>query len=72
VLIGTANLDNRSFRLNFELTIAMHCANSAAQVAAMLQRDIADSEVFDPLSYARSHRYQRALGRLFRLLAPLQ
>jgi len=72
LLIGTANLDNRSFRLNFELTIAIHCRETASQVGAMLRRDLINSELFNPAGFGRRHRLKRALGRLSRLLAPLQ
>ena len=72
VLIGTANLDNRSFRLNFELTLAVHDPQFAVQVNAMLQRDLGNSERFDPQAYNQRYFVRRALGRVFRLLAPLQ
>lgn len=37
--VGTANLDNRSFRLNFELTVLFADKKFAADVEAMLQQD---------------------------------
>lgn len=41
--IGTANLDNRSFRLNFELMVMTADQGFAAQVAAMLEADFAQA-----------------------------
>ena len=41
--VGTANFDNRSFRLNFELTCLAYDADFCGEVAAMLQRDFARS-----------------------------
>jgi len=41
--IGTANLDNRSFRLNFELSIVVWERAFAAQIEAMLLEDFAQS-----------------------------
>lgn len=38
--VGTANFDNRSFRLNFEITLLVHDPLFAAQVEQMLQEDI--------------------------------
>jgi len=38
--VGTANFDNRSFRLNFEITLLVHDPAFAAQVDAMLQTDL--------------------------------
>ncbi|MEZ5568131.1 MAG: cardiolipin synthase [Halioglobus sp.] len=39
--IGTANFDNRSFRLNFEITVLVQDTGFASEVAAMLEADIA-------------------------------
>jgi cardiolipin synthase len=37
--VGTANLDNRSFRLNFEITMLVYDINFAADVETMLRKD---------------------------------
>ena len=37
--VGTANLDNRSFRLNFELTLLFIDKSFATDVEVMLQKD---------------------------------
>lgn len=69
--VGTANFDNRSFRLNFEITVLVEDAEFAAQVDEMLQadmlrchevslKDIADKPVWFPLAM-----------RTARLLAPV-
>jgi cardiolipin synthase len=39
--VGTANLDNRSFRLNFELTVLFADKKVASDVEAMLRQDFA-------------------------------
>ena len=39
--VGTANLDNRSFRLNFEITLLFADSKVAAEVETMLQQDFA-------------------------------
>lgn len=41
--VGTANFDNRSFRLNFEVTLLAHDAAFCADVEAMLTADLARS-----------------------------
>jgi cardiolipin synthase len=41
--VGTANLDNRSLRLNFEVTAVVEDAAFAAAVAAMFERDLESS-----------------------------
>ncbi len=38
--VGTANFDNRSFRLNFEITLLVNDPLFAAQVEQMLQKDM--------------------------------
>src|SRR3546814_11700502 len=39
-LIGSANFDNRSFRLNFELSMLFHDATLAAELAALFEHDL--------------------------------
>jgi cardiolipin synthase len=69
--VGTANLDNRSFRLNFELSIVVWDRAFAAAVAHMLEEDFARSrrvaagELDD-----RSFWFQLGVS-LSRLLAPV-
>jgi len=41
--VGTANFDNRSFRLNFEVTVLVQNTPLADEVEAMLVRDMASS-----------------------------
>src|SRR3546814_2028398 len=48
VSIGTANLDNRSFRLNFELSIVVADRPFSAAVEAMLREDFALSRRVAP------------------------
>lgn len=43
--VGTANFDNRSFRLNFEITLLVHDLFFAREVESMLARDLARSRL---------------------------
>jgi phosphatidylserine/phosphatidylglycerophosphate/cardiolipin synthase-like enzyme len=52
--IGTANFDNRSFRLNFESTAVISDAHFATEVERMFEADFAESRVMDPGEYDRS------------------
>jgi cardiolipin synthase len=54
--IGTANLDNPSFRLNFEVTALVADAAFAADVARMLEEDLARSRPMT-LDEVRSRRW---------------
>lgn len=42
--IGSANLDNRSFKLNFEITCFLRSPEATAEMAAIYERDLAHSE----------------------------
>ncbi len=46
--VGTANFDNRSFRLNFEITLLVQNPSFADQVCRMLERDFAQSTRVGP------------------------
>ena len=47
-LVGTVNFDNRSFRLNFEVTAALADRDLASEIEAMLEKDIAASNETTP------------------------
>lgn len=69
--VGTANFDNRSFRINFEITLAFLDEGFAQEVAAMLERDFAGSRVVsEDVVYARSFPFRVAV-QACRLLAPV-
>jgi cardiolipin synthase len=65
-IVGTANLDNRSLRLNFEVVAAIHGGPAVGALAAFFKRDL---ERARPV--AREGRRQRFLGRVFSSLARL-
>ncbi len=69
-IVGTANMDNRSFRLNFEVIAAVYDRDITAQAAAMFERDLARSE---PLCARRSRGplLDRLVASAARLAAPL-
>jgi cardiolipin synthase len=70
--VGTANLDNRSFRLNFEITIVVDDRSFASQVEEMLDRDFAKSTLAEPEDLANRSFWFRLAVRVARLMAPLQ
>jgi len=70
--IGTANMDNRSFRLNFEITAVTADRGFAAQVAAMLERDLAQCREVDATDYDRKPAWFKAAARTARLMSPVQ
>ena len=70
--VGTANLDNRSMRLNFELTVLFADREFAGQVAAMLEADFGRCERATPGDLGRRGIPFRVAVRIARLLSPVQ
>lgn len=70
--IGTANLDNRSMRLNFEVTMLMFGKEFAKEVESMLEDDFAESELASADEYTQSSLPYRFAVRVCRLFAPVQ
>jgi cardiolipin synthase A/B len=70
--VGTANLDNRSFRLNFEVTALVSEPRLIADVEAMFQRDFARSRVMTVEEIAQRPWWFKAIARACHLLAPIQ
>ena len=69
--VGTANFDNRSFRLNFEITLAVSDARFAGEVAEMFQSDFAESVEVGRDDYESRPFYFKAGAQAARLLAPI-
>jgi len=70
--IGTANFDNRSFRLNFEITAAIADPAFASQVERMFEDDFRRSRLMEEGEYDRKPWWFRVGVRLARLTAPIQ
>lgn len=70
--IGTANFDNRSFRLNFEITGVVHDTAFAAQVERMFEEDFAHSSPVQSGELAEKPFWFRLAVRLAALTAPIQ
>jgi cardiolipin synthase A/B len=70
--IGTANLDNRSMRLNFEITVLCADPLFARDVESMLVRDFADCTAATRDDLQSRGVWFRLGVRLARLLSPVQ
>jgi cardiolipin synthase len=70
-IVGTANLDNRSFRLNFEISILVAEAQFAGDLAGMLALDFENSREIDAAALARISLLTRVASRAARLFAPV-
>ncbi len=70
--IGTCNFDNRSMRLNFEITMIIIDEAFASEVEAMLEQDFAVSRRVVASEYTDRHWWFRFKVRAARLMAPIQ
>ena len=70
--VGTANLDNRSFRLNFEITVAVADKQFAAEVEEMLARDFAGSRLVTADEYSSRPFWFRLAVQASRVTASIQ
>jgi cardiolipin synthase len=69
--VGTANLDNRSFRLNFEVTAIVADPRFAAEVAAMFEDDLERARLVMPGEMQARSFWRRAFSRSALLLSPV-
>ena len=69
--VGSANLDNRSFRLNFEITLLTVDRGFAADTAAMLEADLAQARAVKSDDYAHTAMMRRLVMGVARLFAPI-
>ena len=69
--VGTANFDNRSFRLNFEITSLVIDSNFANEVEKMFERDFADSRIMEADEYDNKSFWFKLTVRISRLAAPV-
>lgn len=69
--IGSANLDNRSFRLNFEVMLLTVDTGFTAEVAAMLEQDFSEAVEMTVADSKNTHRLLKLGMRVARLISPV-
>jgi cardiolipin synthase len=69
--VGSANLDNRSMYLNFEVNCLIYSREAVAELESAFQRDLADSILLDPVVFARRPLPARLVENACRLLSPV-
>jgi cardiolipin synthase len=69
--VGTANFDNRSFRLNFEITAIVAEPEFAAEVERMFEADFAASRLMGAQELESKSYLFRVGVRIARLVAPV-
>jgi cardiolipin synthase len=70
-LIGTSNLDIRSFALNAEVMLLIYDADVTARLAAEQERYFANSRLLTPATWERRSFAAKLAQNLTRLLSPL-
>jgi len=70
--VGTANFDNRSFRLNFEVTALVLDTEFVKKVEAMFQADFKRSRIMTKDSLESKPYWFKVLSRASYLTAPIQ
>lgn len=68
--IGTANLDLRSFDLNFENSVIIYDEPIARQLADVFDQDLRDAEPINYGRWARRSNIRKFVERLIRLVSP--
>jgi cardiolipin synthase len=69
--VGTANLDLRSLRLNFEVNCLIYSQPSIADLEEAFQRDLQDSVRLDAKSFARRPWTEKLAENFCRLFSPI-
>jgi cardiolipin synthase len=70
-IVGSANLDNRSFKLDFELTALIYDRDLTEQLARAFETDLRDSRAIDDAALAGLSLFRRLGEAGARLLSPL-
>ena len=70
-LVGTVNMDMRSFLLNFEVTMVVEDAAFANEISLLHESYIKNAELLNYDEWANRSVYQRIIEKLFFLFSPL-
>jgi len=68
---GTANMDIRSFELNFEVNATIYCANTTQKLEQAFRRDLNQAAEIDREFYRKRGFMIRAKEQVSRLLSPI-
>jgi cardiolipin synthase len=71
VSVGTANLDNRSFRLNFEISILVHDEQFATAAEQMLEHDFAHCRRVRAEDYHRRSFLFKCIVKIAGMFSPI-
>jgi phosphatidylserine/phosphatidylglycerophosphate/cardiolipin synthase-like enzyme len=69
--VGTANLDNRSLRLNFEVTALVYDSSFCSRVGEMLTADFARSRDVSSMTFSELSLFKKLGSKAARLFSPV-
>ncbi|MFK9095282.1 phospholipase D-like domain-containing protein [Bacillus salipaludis] len=69
--IGTANIDTRNFRLNFEVNTILYDEKSAKQLHGLFLQDCQDSSEYTITRYKERSIINKLKESITRLLSPI-
>lgn len=70
-VFGSANLDVRSFNLNFELSLLLYSRSATDRIRALQDSYLADATPLDPATWSRRPALRRYADSALSLLSPL-
>lgn len=69
--VGTSNMDNRSFNINFEINALIYNKSKAIELKQMFEDDLCDSELVDFTEWENRSTIKKLKESISRLWAPL-
>ncbi len=69
--VGTANMDNRSFSINYEVNTYIYDSPAAERAKQVFENDLRQCEEIGAASWAERPWYEKAMEYIIRLFAPL-
>ena len=70
-IVGTANLDYRSFDLNFEVNAVIYDEVLASELADNFQTDLQDSERIEIQAWLNRPKHVQLIEKIVRLISPM-
>lgn len=70
-VVGTANMDQRSFDLNFEVNAMVYDGPVSDQLASLFAEDIQHADRIDPELWNRKRAYRKIMEKTVRLFSPM-
>lgn len=70
-IIGTANLDYRSFDLNFEVNTMIYNGETAQELRQHFEEDLIDTEEIDFITWSQRSKFSRLIDKIAGLISPL-